>query len=148
LRTGIPWRLLPTRQLGCGSPVTCWRRLRDWQRAGVWQRVHHQLLEQLGREGRLDWSRASLELHLDKAYDYPRCRRALRARDHASYRSARRRVQPAAGPPPLRGERSLAWLVGYRRLQVRHERRADILTAFLQLACALICRNSLKQAKA
>ena len=38
LRTGIPWRLLPTRQLGCGSPVTCWRRLRDWQRAGVWQR--------------------------------------------------------------------------------------------------------------
>jgi hypothetical protein len=42
----------------------------------------------------------------------------------------------------------LAWLVGYRRLQVRYERRADILTAFLQLACALICRNSLKQAKA
>jgi len=27
----------------------------------VWQRVHHQLLEQLGREGRLDWSRASLD---------------------------------------------------------------------------------------
>jgi len=45
-------------------------------------------------------------------------------------------------------ERSLAWLVGYRRLQVRYERRADILTAFLQLACALICLNSLKQAKA
>jgi transposase len=57
LRTGIPWRLLPTRQLGCGSPVTCWRRLRDWQRAGVFQ----QLLDQLGREGRLDWSRASLD---------------------------------------------------------------------------------------
>jgi transposase len=34
LHTGVPWRLLPTRQLGCGSPVTCWRRLRDWQRAG------------------------------------------------------------------------------------------------------------------
>jgi transposase len=49
LRTGIPWRLLPTGELGCGSPVTCWRRLRDWQRAGVWQRLHHQLLEQLGR---------------------------------------------------------------------------------------------------
>jgi Putative transposase of IS4/5 family (DUF4096) len=32
-RTGIPWRLLPVSQLGCGSPVTCWRRLRDWQRA-------------------------------------------------------------------------------------------------------------------
>jgi transposase len=61
LRSGIPWRLLPTRQLGCGSPVTCWRRLRDWQRAGVWQRLHRQLLEQLGREGRLGWSRASLD---------------------------------------------------------------------------------------
>jgi transposase len=61
LRTGIPWRLLPTRQLGCGSPVTCWRRLRDWQRAGVWRRLHHRLLNQLGREGRIDWSRASLD---------------------------------------------------------------------------------------
>jgi len=61
LRTGIPWRLLPTRQLGCGSPVTCWRRLRDWQRAGVWQQLQHQLLDQLGRQGQLDWSRASLD---------------------------------------------------------------------------------------
>jgi transposase len=61
LRTGVPWRLLPTRQLGCGSPVPCWRRLRDWQRAGVWQRLHRQLLDQLGRDGRLDWSRASLD---------------------------------------------------------------------------------------
>jgi transposase len=61
LRSGIPWRLLPTRQLGCGSPVACWRRLRDWQRVGVWQQLHHRLLKQLGREGRLDWSRASLD---------------------------------------------------------------------------------------
>jgi transposase len=61
LRMGVPWRLLPTRQLGCGSPVTCWRRLRDWQRAGVWQRLHHQLLDQLGRDRQLDWSRASLD---------------------------------------------------------------------------------------
>jgi transposase len=61
LRTGVPWRLLPVEQLGCGSPVTCWRRLRDWQRAGVWQRLHQLLLDELGREGRLDWSRASLD---------------------------------------------------------------------------------------
>ena len=61
LRTGVPWRLLPVRELGCGSPVTCWRRLRDWQRAGVWQRLHHVLLDQLGRDGQLDWSRASLD---------------------------------------------------------------------------------------
>jgi transposase len=61
LRTGVPWRLLPTRQLGCGSPVTCWRRLRDWQRAGVWRRLHQVLLDQLGHQGQLDWSRASLD---------------------------------------------------------------------------------------
>jgi transposase len=61
LRTGVPWRLLPVRELGCGSPVTCWRRLRDWQRAGVWQRLHHLLLGELGRQGQLDWSRASLD---------------------------------------------------------------------------------------
>jgi transposase len=61
LRTGVPWRLLPTRELGCGSPVTCRRRLRDWQRAGLWQRLHQVLLDQLGRDGQLDWSRASLD---------------------------------------------------------------------------------------
>jgi transposase len=61
LRTGVPWRLLPVRELGCGSPVTCWRRLRDWQRAGVWRRLHLVLLDQLGRQGQLDWSRASLD---------------------------------------------------------------------------------------
>ena len=61
LHTGIPWRLLPTDQLGCGSPVTCWRRLHDWQRAGVWRQLHHEVLDELGRSGRLDWSRANLD---------------------------------------------------------------------------------------
>src|SRR4029453_9187956 len=40
LRAGVPWRLLPARELGCGSGVTCWRRLRDWQAAGVWEALH------------------------------------------------------------------------------------------------------------
>jgi len=40
-------------------------------------------------------------------------------------------------------ERSLAWLMGYRRLEVRYERRADILLGFVHLAYALICLNSL-----
>jgi transposase len=44
-------------------------------------------------------------------------------------------------------ERSLAWLVGYRRLQVRYERDADILLGFLRLACTLICLKSLNQPK-
>jgi transposase len=60
LRTGCPWRLLP-KALGCGSGVTCWRRLRDWQEAGVWQRLHETLLNWLGDEAAVDWSRASLD---------------------------------------------------------------------------------------
>jgi hypothetical protein len=38
---------------------------------------------------------------------------------------------------------SLAWLLGCRRLQVRYERRTDILQAWLTLACAVICLNFL-----
>jgi transposase len=59
LRTGCPWRLLP-KELGCGSGTTCWRRLRDWQAAGVWERLHGRLLDWLGDEAAVDWSRASL----------------------------------------------------------------------------------------
>lgn len=60
LRTGCPWRLLP-KALGCGSGTTCWRRLRDWQKAGVWERLHETLLNGLGDEGTIDWSRASVD---------------------------------------------------------------------------------------
>jgi transposase len=60
LRTGIPWEMLP-KELGCGSGMTCWRRLRDWQMVGVWQRIHHALLDRLGEHDRIDWSRASLD---------------------------------------------------------------------------------------
>jgi hypothetical protein len=42
----------------------------------------------------------------------------------------------------------LAWLVGRRRLQVRYERRADVLLGFLVLACALICPKQLNRPKA
>ena len=60
LRTGIPWEMLPREVFGC-SGMTCWRRLRDWQQAGVWDRLHRVLLERLDRAGELDWSRASLD---------------------------------------------------------------------------------------
>nr|WP_242690436.1 IS5 family transposase [Paracoccus fontiphilus] len=59
LRSGIPWEMLP-REFGC-SGMTCWRRLRDWQAARVWARLHRVLLEQLSEAGQLDWSRASLD---------------------------------------------------------------------------------------
>jgi transposase len=61
LRAGVPWRLLPARELGCGSGVTCWRRLRDWQQAGVWEQLHHRLLDWLGDDGQVDWSRAAID---------------------------------------------------------------------------------------
>src|SRR5215217_6910356 len=60
LRTGCPWRLVPNAR-GCGSSTTCWRRLRDWQKAGVWQRLHETLLTWLGDEAALDWIRASAD---------------------------------------------------------------------------------------
>jgi transposase len=47
-RTSIPWRLLPARELGCGSPATCWRRLTEWAKAGVFDALHLQVLDQLG----------------------------------------------------------------------------------------------------
>jgi transposase len=60
LRTGIQWKHLPG-ELGFGSGVTCWRRVRDWQRAKVWERLHLLLLDELGEQGQLDWSRVSVD---------------------------------------------------------------------------------------
>lgn len=60
LKSGIPWEMLP-QEMGCGSGVTCWRRLRDWQVAGVWERLHQTLLDQLGQADQIDWERASLD---------------------------------------------------------------------------------------
>ena len=60
LRTGIAWEDLP-QELGFGSGMTCWRRLRDWQAAGVWHRLHLLLLAELRGAGQLDLSRASLD---------------------------------------------------------------------------------------
>lgn len=60
LTTGIPWEDLP-QELGFGSGMTCWRRLRDWQALGVWDRLHLALLIQLRQHDQIDWSRASID---------------------------------------------------------------------------------------
>ncbi len=60
LQSGIPWWMLP-QEMGCGSGVTCWRRLRYWQRRGVWKKLLHALLDRLGREGQIDWSKAVVD---------------------------------------------------------------------------------------
>jgi hypothetical protein len=82
-----------------------------------------------GRPGRP--RKRPAKLHGDKGHGYPRCRRALRRRGICP-RIARRGIEPSdkLGRHRYVVERSLAWLVGYRRLQVRYERRADILLGF------------------
>lgn len=60
LKTGIQWEYLP-QEMGCGSGMTCWRRLREWQEAGVWEALHRTLLNILGEADRIDWSRASID---------------------------------------------------------------------------------------
>jgi transposase len=60
-RTSTPWRLLPAQELGCGSPATAWRRLDEWARARVFEALHLEVLDRLGEQGRLDWSRVSMD---------------------------------------------------------------------------------------
>src|SRR5918998_877178 len=107
LKSGIPWAMLP-REMGRGSGMSCWRRLRDWQAAGVFGRLHRALLDPLGPANPIDLGGCSLDsaplreplldavppirqcagrprkrpakLHADKGYDYPLCRRACRKR--------------------------------------------------------------------
>jgi transposase len=45
-------------------------------------------------------------------------------------------------------ERSLAWLLGFRRLGMRYERRADLLQGLLHLACTRNCLHVLPPADA
>lgn len=59
LVTGIPWEYLP-REFGCCG-MTCWRRLRDWQHAGVWDAIHRELLRKLRAADRINWSRAVVD---------------------------------------------------------------------------------------
>jgi transposase len=60
LHTGIAWRHLPL-ELGFGSGATCWRRLDEWQQAGVWERLHQLLLDRLRAAGEIEWSRAIVD---------------------------------------------------------------------------------------
>jgi transposase len=60
LQTGIPWEQLP-QELGCGSGMTCWRRLKEWQEQGVWEHLHEELLRRLQQADAIDWSRAVID---------------------------------------------------------------------------------------
>jgi transposase len=89
-RTSTPWRLLPAEELGCGSPATAWRRLAEWAKAGVFEALHLDILDRLGEQGRLDWSRASVDSASVRA-------RRGGPRRRKSGRSRQARVQAPAG---------------------------------------------------
>lgn len=60
-RTSTPWALLPAKELGCGSATTCWRRLGEWARAGVFEQLQAPPLDELGAAGRVDLGRVSVD---------------------------------------------------------------------------------------
>ena len=94
LMTGLQWEYLP-QEMGCGSGMTCWRRLRDWTKAEVWHRLHTLLLDRLGEADRIDWSRASLDsgsLRAKKGGPRPGRTRPTAARPAPSAMSSRTRT--------------------------------------------------------
>jgi transposase len=76
LHTGIAWRHLPL-ELGFGSGATCYRRMDEWQQAGVWERLHGVLLDRLRAAGEIEWSRAVADSsHVQAKKGAPRRARA------------------------------------------------------------------------
>lgn len=67
LKTDIPWEDLPI-EMGCGSGMTCWRRLRDWNEAGVWSRLHQVLLTRLDNAHLINWTRAAIDSTFARAF--------------------------------------------------------------------------------
>jgi transposase len=85
LHTGIAWRHLPL-ELGFGGGSTCYRRLDEWQRAGVWERLHARLLTDLRAAGELEWSRAVA----DSSH--------VQAKEGAPRRARARLIEPETAP--------------------------------------------------
>ena len=106
LKTGVAWDHLP-RELGCGSGMTCWRRLREWQAAGVWAKRHRVFLNWLGDADLIDWSRAALDstsVPAPKGAKRPdRIRRimAKRARSTMLWSADRGSPWPSPSRPPM-----------------------------------------------
>ena len=60
LKAGMGWEDPPC-EMGCGSGMTCWRRLRDRQADGTWDKIHKTLLDRLRGADKIDWSRALID---------------------------------------------------------------------------------------
>ena len=99
LISGCPWEYLP-QEMGCGSGMTCWRRLHEWQEAGVWKKLHRVLLEELHQAGEIDWSRAivdSSSIRAVKGGFKPGPTRRTAPAPAASTTSSLKRRDPAGG---------------------------------------------------
>jgi transposase len=98
LQTGLRWDLQP-REMGCGSGISCCRRLRDWQAAGVWDRLHEVLLAKLRAADQIDWSRVIVDSSSIRAVG------AGQKRDRIP-RTVRDPVQSTTSSPKRRAPRS------------------------------------------
>jgi len=114
LRTGISWPDLP-QEMGYGSGMTCWRRVREWNEAGVWQELHEVLLA-----------------------------RATPATHQAPDRATQEPTRLGLGKKRWVVERMISWLHQKRKLRIRYERRDDIHEALRQIGCALTCFSRLQ----
>lgn len=90
LKTGLPWEYLP-QEMGCGCGMTCWRRLFEWEQAGVWHRIHQVILERLAGADQIDWSRASVDSASVSAKRAPLC---VKGQDRIGRIAARRVAEP------------------------------------------------------
>jgi transposase len=112
LKTGIPWERLP-QEMGCGSGMTCWRRLRDWQQAGVWQALHEVLLAKLNGAEQIDWSRAVVDASYVRCFwglheaprDHRRGRRSARLPAQRRQPQRRHLADPARRSDPSRARK-------------------------------------------
>ncbi|MFI6166447.1 IS5 family transposase [Nocardia sp. NPDC051052] len=222
LASGCAWRMLPP-TFGVSVP-TAHRRFTAWTKTGVWRRLHRAVLDELGSQGLIDWSRAVVDaasirakkggdmtgpspvdrgkagsklhvlsdragiplavaisaantndaealrplvraippvrsrrgprrrrpgkLHADKAYDTAELRLWVRRRGMV-VRIARKGIESSERLGRHRWviERSISWLTGYHRLNIRYERKGIHFCAFLTLAAALICYKKLAKAR-
>ena len=174
LYTGIRWEFLP-QELGFGSGMTCWRRLRDRNGAGVRQRLHELLLSELRPAADLpDFSRAAVDCSHTRAMKggsatgpSPVDRGKAGSKHHliveahgiplaaittgGNRNDVTQLIPLIQAVPPIRGKRwvvegAIALLHWFRRLRTRWETRDDIHHAFATPGCAVICRRRLRTA--
>jgi transposase len=122
LRSGIPWAMLP-QEMGCGSGVTCWRRLRYRQRRGVWKKLLRALLQRVGQEKGIDWEHCCVDSQSFRAVfggsspaKTPRIG-PKRARNGTCSSTARAPRWPCASPGPTatsRSKRCPSWTTSRR----------------------------------